>query len=125
MSDEWHPEASQLSNGWAQPGQICLLGIKPILYINEEGKILNIAKAKGFKKALSSLIGYMKNKGSEFDKYKIFVLHADNENEANAFAENIRKEFGEVDLDMQPIGPVIGSHCGPGTIGVIFHAKER
>ena len=102
-----------------------LLGIKPILYINEEGKILNIAKAKGFKKALSSLLGYMKEKGSELDQYKVYILQADCEKEAEAFADSIRAQFGELDIEICPVGPVIGAHCGPGTIGLVFHSKEK
>lgn len=102
-----------------------LLGIKPILYFNEEGKILNINKVKGFKKALNTLRDYMKAKGSELDKYKVFILHADCEKTGGEFAESLKKEFGDLDIVLQPVGPVIGSHCGPGTIGLIFHAKER
>lgn len=102
-----------------------LLGIKPILYFNEEGKILNIDKKKGMKMALSTLLTYMKTKGTELDKYKVFIMQADNEETAEKFADNIRAQFGEVDIHIQPIGPVIGSHCGPGTIGLIFHAKEK
>ena len=102
-----------------------LLGIKPILYFNEEGKILNIAKAKGFKKALSELLNYMKAKGSELEKYKVFILQADCEKEAEMFANSIRAQFGDLDITIQPVGPVIGAHCGPGTIGLIFHSKEK
>lgn len=102
-----------------------LLGIKPVLYINDEGKILNIAKAKGFKKALSMLLDYMCAKGSEVEKYKVFVLQADCQSTAEKFADDIRVEFPGADVEIQPVGPVIGAHCGPGTIGLIFHAKER
>lgn len=102
-----------------------LLGIKPILYFNEEGKIINIAKAKGFKKALATLLGYMKQKGSELDKYKVYILQADCESEANSFADMIKAEFGELDITVQTVGPVIGAHCGPGTIGLVFHSKEK
>lgn len=102
-----------------------LLGIKPILHFNEEGKIVNIDKVKGFKKALATLLNYMKTKGTELDKYKIFVLNADCEKEANAFIESIRAEFGDVDVVSQTVGPVIGAHCGPGTVGLIFHSKEK
>lgn len=102
-----------------------LLGIKPILYFNEEGKIININKAKGRRKALTTLLGYMKAKGSELDKYKVFVMQADCEEVANAFAESIRAQFGDLDITVQPIGPVIGAHCGPGTVGLIFHSKEK
>ena len=102
-----------------------LLGIKPILYFNEEGKILNIKKEKGKKKAFTALMEYLKEKGCDLDKYKMCVLHADCEEEANGFIEKIKEKFGDLDIVMQSIGPVIGSHCGPGTVGLIFHAKEK
>lgn len=102
-----------------------LLGIKPILYFNEEGKILNIDKVKGMKKAMTSLIGYIKEKGMDLDKYKMFIMQADCQSEAETFANNIKATFGDLDIEIQPVGPVIGAHCGPGTIGLIFHAKEK
>ena len=102
-----------------------LLGIKPILHFNEEGKILNIAKAKGFKKALSELANYMKTKGTELDKYKIFVLEADCKDQAENFAESLKNQFGELDITIQTVGPVIGAHGGPGTIGLVFHSNEK
>jgi DegV family protein with EDD domain len=102
-----------------------LLGIKPILHINEEGKIVSIDKKKGRKLALSALLNYMKEKGSDLDKYKVFMLQADCEEEAGKFAEAIRAQFGDLAVVICPVGPVIGSHCGPGTIGIIFHCKEK
>lgn len=102
-----------------------LLGIKPILYFNDEGRILNIGKVKGFKKALAVMLGYMKQKASELDKYKVYVLHADCEKEMNEFVANLRETFGEIDIVTQYVGPVIGAHCGPGTLGLIFHATQR
>ena len=101
-----------------------LLGIKPILYFNEEGKLLNIDKKTGRKLAQTALINYMKVKGSELDKYEVFVMQADCQEEAEKFAENIKLQFN-VEVRICPVGPVIGSHCGPGTLGVIFHSKEK
>ncbi len=102
-----------------------LLGIKPVLYFNKEGKIININKVKGMKKALATLIDYMKVKGSELDKYDVYVMQADSQKEADAFKDNIKSQFSGVNVMVQPVGPVIGAHCGPGTIGLIFHSKER
>ncbi len=102
-----------------------LLGIKPILYMNEEGKIFNIDKGSGFKKALFKMRGYMKTNGLDVNRYKVFIAHADNEDEAVKFAETLRAEFGELDIEIQPIGPVIGAHCGPGTISMSFHCKDK
>ena len=102
-----------------------MLGIKPILYFNEEGKILNINKVKGFRKALSTLVDYVTQKGTELDKYKTYVLHADNEEAAKGFAATLKEKFGDIDIEIQTVGPVIGSHCGPGLVGLVFHAKEK
>lgn len=102
-----------------------LLGIKPILYFDEEGKILNVNKVKGFRKALGVLRDYMREKGSELDKYRVFILQADCEKIAEDFAASIKEEFGITDVVVQPVGPVIGAHCGPGTIGLIFHCSVR
>ena len=102
-----------------------LLGIKPILQVNDEGKIVNVEKKKGLRMALSALLGYLKTKGSELDKYKVFVMQADAEAETEKFIENIKSQFENLEIVVYPVGPVIGSHCGPGTIGIIFHATER
>lgn len=102
-----------------------LLGIKPILCFDDEGKIVNVDKQKGFKKAMAALRGYMREKGSELDKYKVFVLQADCAEACKTFVADIKAEWPEADVVVQPVGPVIGSHCGPGTIGLVFHAIER
>lgn len=102
-----------------------LLSIKPVLYFNDEGKIINIAKAKGFKKALSTMLNFLNEKGEDVEKYKVFVLHADCKEVAEGFVEDIKELYPEADVEIQPVGPVIGSHCGPGTVGLIFHCKER
>ncbi len=102
-----------------------LLGIKPILHFNDDGQILNIDKQKGTRKAISAIIGYMKQKGDEVEKYKVVLCHADNEEGAKLLEEKILAEFPKADILTQPIGPVIGSHCGPGTLGAIFHCKQK
>ena len=55
----------------------------------------------------------------------VYVLHADNEKAGEEFAESIKQEFGITDVTLQPVGPVIGAHCGPGTIGLIFHCSGK
>ena len=102
-----------------------LLGIKPILHFNAEGKILNIDKQKGTKKALSTIVEFIKQKGKDVEEHKMIVLHADAEEVANIFIEKIKAQFPKADILLQPVGPVIGSHCGPGTIGVVFNCKEK
>ena len=102
-----------------------LLNIKPVLHFDDEGRIVNIAKEKGFRRALSSMLGYMKAKGQDVDKYKIIVIHADYKEVAERFVESIKAEYPAADVVLQYVGPVIGAHCGPGTVGLIFHCSER
>ena len=102
-----------------------LLNIKPVLHFDDEGRIVNIAKEKGFRRALSSMLGYMKAKGQDVDKYKIIVIHADYKEVAERFVESIKAEYPAADVVLQYVGPVIGAHCGPGTVGLIFHRLER
>ena len=102
-----------------------LLNIKPVLHFDDEGRIVNIAKEKGFRRALSSMLGYMKAKGQDVDKYKIIVIHADYKEVAERFVESIKAEYPAADVVLQYVGPVIGAHCGPGTVGLIFHCLER
>ena len=102
-----------------------LLNIKPVLHFDDEGRIVNIAKEKGFRRALSSMLGYMKAKGQDVDKYKIIVIHADYKDVAERFVESIKAEYPAADVVLQYVGPVIGAHCGPGTVGLIFHCSER
>ena len=102
-----------------------MLGIKPILSYNDEGKIVNIDKIKGKKRALLKLLDFMKEQGSDLDQYKTYVLDADCREEAEVFAGQLKNTFENLDIEMQTIGPVIGSHCGPGTVGLIFHCHKK
>ena len=102
-----------------------MLGIKPVLSYSEDGKIVNIDKIKGKKRALSKLLEFMKEQGCELDKYKVYVMDADCREESEIFAGQIKNAFGDIDIEMQTIGPVIGSHCGPGTVGLIFHSQKK
>ena len=102
-----------------------LLNIKPVLHVDSEGKIVNVSKEKGFKKALAYMFGQLKTKGTELDKYNVYVLHADNEETAKGLVSTIQATYPNINVIMQPIGPVIGAHCGPGTVGLIFHTASR
>ncbi len=102
-----------------------MLGIKPILYMNKEGKIVNVDKVKGKRKAMARLMDAVVQDGENVADYKVFILEASAVEDANALAENIREKFPGVDVIVQTVGPVIGTHCGPGTVGVIFHGKKK
>lgn len=97
-----------------------LLNIKPILTITHEGKIEKLCTVKGTKKALDFLFEKFTKEYNNNPKYDVFVIDADNVEVGNQFAERIKNSGKEVNVRRLPIGPVIGAHAGPGTIGLIF-----
>ena len=102
------------------------LNMKPILNLSQEGKIDKVATARGTKQGMNMLVDYMKQIGENVADHPIVIIHADNEPFANYLKQEVVNVVGEgADIWVQPVGPVIGSHAGPGTIGLIFHSKHR
>ena len=102
-----------------------LLNIKPLLKITQEGKIEKYATAKGMKKAVLTLVQECVEKVGDLDSYPIVILHADNEEMAELSKKALKEKLGEnADVQIYPIGPVIGAHCGPGTVGIVYYSKN-
>lgn len=104
-----------------------IVGIKPIIHVNDEGKLIAIGKCRGRKKSLLELVNYMeKNMGSYADKNDIiFISHGDAYEDACFVKEEITKRFGIKDFMIHNIGPTIGAHSGPGTIALFFEGEQR
>lgn len=103
-----------------------LLGIKPIIAVNDEGKLVTVTKVSGRKKSLLTMVDKIKEIGENVADYPIGILHADDPEAAKFLEEKVREIVGnEARIWVQQIGPTVGTHCGPGTAGVIFHAKKR
>jgi DegV family protein with EDD domain len=101
-----------------------MLTIKPLIHVDDEGRLINVGKARGRKVALTTL-------ADEFEKrvldpsIPVFISHGDCEEDAKFVAEELHKRTGaEVNL-INYVGPVIGSHTGAGVIALCFLAKER
>ena len=102
-----------------------LFSLKPILHTNDNGELEVVTKVTGANKAISTLVEKVKTLGAELDKYPIVVLDADNKAAADKMESKLREAFPDAEIWRYPIGPVIGSHCGPGTIGVCFRSTAR
>lgn len=104
-----------------------VINLKPILHVNDEGKLVALAKARGRKKAFAALLDTMEAKmGAYKDKQiKIGIIHGDCEEEALQLRDMIKERFGFENFLIEPIGPSIGAHSGPGTIGIAYLADER
>lgn len=102
-----------------------VLGIKPVLQMNEEGHLVKVSTARGRKKAIEALANKYAELSYEEKNTPVFISHAECEEDAKALAEILNQKHGvEVTL-ITEIGPVIGSHAGPGTIALFFIGKHR
>lgn len=97
-----------------------MLNIKPILTVTGEGKLEKISTVKGTKKALEFMFDKFMKEYNNDSKYEVFIIDADNKEVGDVFAEKIINSGKNVAVRRLSVGPVIGAHAGPGTIGLIF-----
>lgn len=103
-----------------------IIGIRPIIYMDENGIMKAKDKSRGRKQTLDKLMGYVKDLGDHVKDHRVVVAHTDALNLAKEFGELLKKEFGEdLEIDYEVVNPTAGSHCGPDAIGVSFHAIHR
>ena len=103
-----------------------LLGIRPIIHISEEGKMVNIGKEKGRAKALNRIISYVEELGEDLEKHRVIVAHTDAPEMVEEAVRILKEKFGDsLWIEIVDVNPTAGSHCGPNTVGVSFYAKHR
>lgn len=111
----------RLSKGSAFFGN--MLNIKPVLHVDEQGRLVPIKKVMGRKKSLNMLIEKMDerfNKESDI----VYITHGDCYDDAKYVADAITEKFG-LPVKILPLGYVIGSHSGPGTLALFFTGDTR
>ena len=101
------------------------LSIKPIMHTSDEGKLVPVSKARGRKAAIAALLDKIEALGIHPEKQTMFICHADCEEDAKAVAKTIQDRFGTPTVHINYIGPVIGSHTGPNTMGIFFVGTQR
>lgn len=101
-----------------------LLGLKPILTTDAEGGLNAVEKITGKRKAIKAIAEKVANTLAD-TSMPVYVLDADCRADGEMLASLILAKRPEAKIVHQTIGPVVGSHCGPGTIGVVFVANER
>ena len=102
-----------------------LLGIKPVLQMDEEGHLVKVGTARGRKKAIEALAAKYAELSYEEKNTPIFISHADCHEDAQQLVDMIEQRHGGKVTLLTNIGPVIGSHAGPGTIALFFIGKHR
>lgn len=101
------------------------LDIKPILHVNDEGKLIPLDKVRGRKKALKVLFNYLAELSENLEEQTVFIGHGDCIEDARYLESLIKEAYKVKEVIIHPIGPIIGSHTGPGAITLFFLGKHR
>lgn len=99
-----------------------LLNIKPVLRVDEAGRLVSYKKIISRKKAISAMLDIVKEKIA--DKKYVFIAHAVCSTEAENFANELKSSLG-VEPIVTDLTQVIGCHTGPGLLAVFFIGKEK
>ncbi len=102
-----------------------MLGIKPVLHMDNEGHLVPVAKVRGRRTSINALADKYGELAEKLDGADIFISHGDCISDAEALADILSKRYGaKVDL-ITDVGTVIGAHSGPGTLALFFIGKSR
>jgi len=100
-----------------------LLGIKPVMHVDNAGKLVKVGTARGRRASVDALFNKMKAKVT--DKEVMFICHGDCIDDASYVAERAKSELGIKEVLIGYTGVVIGSHSGPGTLAIFYLGSER
>jgi len=103
-----------------------ILNIKPVIFLNDEGKFQVRQKVIGRKKALNKMIEQFKE-NYNFESNYVYVLHSDKVEDAELILNEIKKDdkFKDVNFIVDFLGVIVGAHGGPGNICLCYTAKNR
>ena len=102
-----------------------LIGVRPLIHMSQEGKMVSVGTAKGRQNAIQYLVDKVGELGDEIEKHRICIGHTDAPEIAQEVGRQIEERFGKQNIEYVYVNPTAGSHCGPNGVGVCFHAKHR
>ena len=102
-----------------------ILDIKPVMHVDDEGRLIPIGKVRGVKAAVKDILKRMDETIWPDANNPIYIVHADCLDRAEYIANYARTKYGTKEIVIQPVDLVIGAHSGPGTLAVFFLADHR
>ena len=102
-----------------------VLGIKPVMHMDNEGHLINMSKARGRNASLKAIVDKYGELAENPNGGTVFISHGDCISDAEKLASMVEKSYGVSTKLITDIGPVIGAHSGPGTLALFFIGKER
>ena len=102
-----------------------MLQIKPLLHVDDEGRLISMAKARGRKAAIDAMVRKAQELGAGYDNSTMFISHGDCREDAEYLARQLKETCGVKEVVISYVGAVIGSHSGPGTLALFFLGTHR
>ena len=102
-----------------------MLNIKPVLHVDDEGHLIPVGKVQGRTASIKALLKKMQETAIDPAEQVVFISHGDCEKDAEKLAAMVRESIGPKEIILNPIGPVIGAHSGPGTVALFFLGTKR
>lgn len=101
-----------------------MLGIKPVLHMDDEGHLINMSKSRGRAAAIAALADKYGATVTDKDA-PVFISHGDCLADAQTLSDILKEKYGVAVEMIDFVGPVIGAHSGPGTLALFFIASAR
>ncbi len=102
-----------------------VLSIKPVMHMDDEGHLTPVTKVKGRKTAIKALADKYTELAVSPESGEYYISHADCLEDAEKLDSILSQRYGKHAEIITYVGPVIGAHCGPGTLALFFVAKNR
>ena len=102
-----------------------MLQIKPVLHVDDEGHLINVAKARGRKASLEALAKKVGETGLPGENDTVFISHGDCIDDVKYLETILTEKYGVKKVFTYYVGAVIGSHAGPGTVALFFLGNKR
>ena len=102
-----------------------MLGIKPVLHVDNDGHLINVGTVRGRKTSSAALADKYGELAVDTANGKVYISHGDCIKDAEELAKIIETKYGAKTELITNVGPVIGAHSGPGTLALFFVSKER
>lgn len=101
------------------------LQIKPLLHVDNEGRLVVAQKPHGRKQAMKALISHMKDGWNPEISKNVVIGHGSCLDRAKQLQEEVLFNFPDAKIDIADIGPIIGAHTGPGMLALIYWGNNR
>ena len=102
-----------------------MLGVKPVLHVDDEGKLVSAGKARGRRKSLEALVDEMEKTCTDPTEQLVCISHGDCVEDAQHVERLVRERLKVKDVQINYVDPVIGAHSGPGTVALFFLGVRR